>query len=300
MKKIVITGGTGAIGKNLAEKLTSLGYEVFVLTRNPTEKFHRFWDIKTKQMEETILDDLYALVHLAGENLGEKHWIRQRKKDLLESRVKTMNFIYEKCQEKNRFPKIVVSASGVGYYGAVSTEKIYTEEDFAAKDFLGNLCQKWEEAALKFQAKSERIIIFRTAMVLSNQKNGALQKMMLPFKMGLGAPLASGNQYLPWICLDDIISLYVDAIENAKITGIYNAVAPQHITNKEFSRQLAKTMKKPFFMPAVPQFVLKLLLGEMEQIVSQGSRISSDKILSTGFQFKFDSLEKGLADLLDF
>ena len=300
MKKILITGGTGTIGKKLSQNLSRLGYEVVVLSRNPnsTTKNQLFWDYENKKMDSDALKNTYALIHLAGTNIGEKRWTEARKKELIGSRVDSLQFLYKEFEKINQFPEILISSSAVGYYGAVTSNKIFTEENAAAKDFLGQLCEKWENAALHFQEKVKKLVIIRTGVVLSNEKSGALQKMLFPFKLGLGSAIGSGKQYLPWIHIDDIVQQYIFALENGELNGIYNAVAPEHITNFSFSKKLAKTLKKPFFLPAIPTFMLKMIFGEMHQIITEGSRISTKKMESTGYSFRFPTLEKALKNLL--
>lgn len=297
MKKIVITGGTGSIGKELTKVLLVSGYEVVVLTRNPdlTNKTNFFWDPEKKEIQKKALDNVYALIHLAGANIAEERWTQNRKQELATSRIDSLNFLYSECEKINHFPKVLISSSAVGYYGSTTTNKIFKEEDAAAQDFLGVLCKDWEDATLNFKNKNTRTTILRTGVVLSSEKNGALQKMVIPFKFGLGAALGNGEQYIPWIHIDDIVQMYIYALETEDLSGVFNAVAPEHITNKEFSKLLAKTLNKSFWMPPVPKFILKVVLGEMQQILTEGSCVSADKIKTIGYKFRFTSLEKALA-----
>ncbi|MCJ7932172.1 MAG: TIGR01777 family oxidoreductase [Chryseobacterium sp.] len=200
---------------------------------------------------------------------------------------------------KNSKLKSFVSASGINFYGTQTTEKIYTENDLPGNDFLSEVVILWEKAADSFleQNLTERVVKIRTAVVLS-EKEGALKKMIPPIQYYIGSPLGSGKQYMPWIHINDICSIYELALKNSSIHGSYNAVSPQHVTNRELTRQIAKVLKKPLFMPNVPAFMLKLIFGELANAILEGSRASSEKIRKTGFQFEFADLNKALDNLL--
>ncbi len=205
--------------------------------------------------------------------------------------------IYYKIKHKEIKPKAFISASAIGYYGAITAEKVFYETDLPASDFLGETCRLWEQSADKFKNSDTRVVKIRTGVVLAEQ-GGALSKMIVPVKLGFGSAIGSGKQYMPWIHIDDLCNIYIKAIEDIQMSGAYNAVAPQHTTNVEFTRALASILKKPFWFPAIPAFMLKMIFGEMAEMLLRGSRVSSEKIIKAGYKFKFANLQAALTDLL--
>ena len=301
MKNVLITGGTGLIGKHLSERLIQSGYRVSVLSRerNNNSKIPVYaWDLEKKTIDNEALENVDYIVHLAGANIGERRWTEKRKQLILDSRVKSSNLIFEELKRKNIKLKAFISASAVGYYGAVTSNKIFNETDFAPNDFLGETCRLWEQTTNQFENVGIRTVIIRAGIVLAKE-DGALSKMMGPVKMGIGSAIGDGKQYIPWIHIDDICNIFIKAIENDAMHGAYNAVSPDPKTNKEFTKTLAKVLNAPFWFPAIPAFALKLMFGKMSEIFLKGSRVSSDKISATGFQFRFPELEKALKNILD-
>ena len=213
------------------------------------------------------------------------------KKIIIDSRVETANLIFNAIRENNISIKGFISASGIGYYGAVTTTTIFKETDTVENDFLGDVCKKWEDAAHQFSTENIPVTILRTGIVLA-KKGGALDKMKTP----IISPLGSGKQYLPWIHIDDLCQMYIQSIE-ADLIGIYNAVAPQHHTSITFSKALAKSINRPYIGIGVPGFMLKILFGELAIILLEGSRISTKKIEKNGFSFRFKTLKKALYNL---
>ncbi|MDT8411334.1 MAG: TIGR01777 family oxidoreductase [Vicingaceae bacterium] len=301
-KKVLITGGTGLVGTALTELLVEKDYAVTILTRdkNLTSKHpniaYSYWDINKGIIDKEELLSVNYMVHLAGAGIAEKPWSEQRKKEILDSRVKPIKLIYNILKNNPNQLKAFVSASGVGYYGAITTNTIFAETAPAANDFLGKTCLQWELAVDELNDLSIRTVKLRTGIVLA-KNGGALPKMIQPFKFGLGAALGSGKQIMPWIHIDDLAQLYVAAIENQNFNGTYNAIAG-NVSNKDFSKILSKTMNKPFWLPNVPGFMLKLFLGEMAVILLEGSATSNQKLLQTGFNFQFADLEEGLKELM--
>jgi len=291
MSKILITGGTGLVGKRLAEMLTATSHEVVILSRNPKNKNEFKWDITKNYIDKKVFRNVDYIVHLAGAGIADKKWTNKRKKIIIDSRVESANLLYSAVQENNITLKGFISASGIGYYGAITTDKIFEETDTYGNDYLGNVCRKWENAAQQFKTLKVPVTILRTGIVLS-KNGGALEKMKTP----VISPLGSGKQYLPWIHIDDLCKMYIDAIEG-KLIGIYNAVAPEHQTSKTFSKTLAKSIKRPFARISVPGFMLKLMFGDMAIILLEGSRISSKKVKKYNFTFKFKTLKKALNNL---
>lgn len=301
-KKILITGGTGLVGTALTELLVEKGDLVTILTRdkNRTSKHpnitYSFWDIDQGIIDKEELLSANYIVHLAGADIAEKPWSQKRKKEILDSRVDLIKLIYNYLNNNPNQLKAFVSASGVGYYGAITTNTIFEETATPANDFLGETCLKWEQAVDELNDLSIRTVKLRTGIVLA-KNGGALPKMMQPFKFGLGAALGSGKQIMPWIHIDDLAQLYVAAIENDSFNGAYNSIAG-NVSNKDFSKMLSKAMNKPFWLPNVPGFMLKLFLGEMAVILLEGSAASNQKLLQTGFNFQFADLEEGLRKLV--
>lgn len=299
MKEIVvITGAGGLIARELSKQLEK-DYMVRFLTRKKRHDYEFEWDINQGIIDEKALDGVSHVIHLAGANISEKRWTEERKKELISSRIDSARLILKTLKEKNIRLKSFISASGINYYGTETTEKIFTEEDGPGNDFLSDVVVQWEKAADEFKEQhlAERVVKLRTAVVLS-EKDGALKKMLPTIKMGSGSPLGSGKQYMPWIHIKDICSMYEFALKNAEMDGAFNAVAPEHATNKDLTEKIAQVLKKALFMPNVPSFVLKLLFGELSVAVLKGSRASSGKIQGAGFQFKFPGLKTALEDLL--
>lgn len=300
MKTVLIAGGTGLIGNHLSSYLHAKGYKVHLLSRKKHEnpRYPTFiWDISKSFIEEAALNKVDCIINLAGANIGDKAWSKKRKKEILNSRVRSGQLLFEEVKRANLPLKVFISASAIGYYGLITNEKIYSEEDKPAADFLGTVCRKWEEATHVFSTNNIRTVQLRTGIVLT-PKAGALEKIAQPIKLGFGAVLGTGKQYMPWIHIEDLCRLYSYALENEKLQGAYNSVAPNHITNKDFTKALAKQLKKRIWLPNIPGFILKLLLGEMADLVLFGSRVSSEKIIKTGFQFKYKELPKALQDLV--
>lgn len=291
MAKIVITGGTGLVGTRLTQMLEDKNHKVVILSRNPSNENELKWDISKSYVDKRAFENTDYIIHLAGAGIADKKWTDQRKQVIIDSRVESANLLFKTIQENSVKLKGFISASGIGYYGAITSAKIFKETDAVGNDYLGDVCQKWENAAHQFNALKTTVTILRTGIVLS-KTGGALEKMRTP----VISPLGSGNQYLPWIHIDDLCEMYIDAIEG-KLNGIYNAVAPEHHTSTTFSKALAKSISRPFIGINVPGFMLKLLFGDMSKILLEGSRISAEKIANSGFNFKFETLKKALNNL---
>lgn len=297
---ILITGGTGLIGKRLTQLLIEKGHSVSILSRSKkkSDKVNYYtWNIKKQEIEKEAITQADCIVHLAGANVGEGRWTKKRKKEIIDSRVKSGKLLFNAVKSHNPNLKAFISSSAIGYYGMVNSSNIFSENDSSGEDFLAKVCQLWEESALQFKALEIRTAIIRTGVVL-DKNEGALAKLITPIKLGIGSALGSGKQAMPWIHLDDICGIYIKAIEDSVMDGVYNGVAPDKQTNEEFSKAVAKVLKKPFWFPKVPAFALKLLMGEQAVIALKGSHISSKKIEKTGFKFKFENLNDALTEIL--
>lgn len=299
METVLITGASGLIGTHLSPLLQRKGYRVIHLSREIPLKstFETFqWDVHEQTIDEKAIEQADYIIHLAGAGIADKKWTGLRKKEIIDSRVESIHLLFKTIQKTNATIKCFVSASGIGIYGATTSEIIFSETDSPANDFLGITCKLWEGAAEIIAKLNIRTVKLRTGIVLS-EKGGALAKMAKPIHLFVGSPLGSGKQYMPWIHLDDLCEIYMQAIEDVSMNGPYNAVAPEHITNDYFTRMLAKALKRPLMMPNVPAFLLKFILGEMSAAVLNGSRVSCKKLEATGFTFQYDTLNKALKNL---
>jgi uncharacterized protein (TIGR01777 family) len=298
-RKILITGGTGLVGSALTEILIQRGYEVVLLSRNAGTKGKvrsYQWDYTKKYADPAAFEGIHAIVHLAGAGIADKRWNDTRKHEIISSRVETAQLLLEMVKQTGHTPEVFVTASGINYYGSVTTEHIFRESDPPADSFIGQCCFLWEAAADAFSPLC-RVVKLRTGVVLS-PKGGALEKIAAPARYGFGAPLGSGKQYVPWIHLDDLCTLYLECIEKPAFAGAYNAVAPEYITNTQLTKGVAQALQKPLWLPNVPGFALKLALGELAEIVLEGSMASAEKLIKAGFKFKYHSAEEALRSLL--
>lgn len=298
-KKILITGATGLIGTRLSKLLFDRGYEVCHLTRKKkthggTQSF--VWNIDQHYIEPGAFAGVHTIVHLAGEGIADKPWTDARKEVLLTSRTKSTRLLYDELKLGNHKVKTVIAASGINYYGVEDRGQPYREDDPAGKDFMADLTRKWEAEEDKL-AELVRVCKVRTSTVLT-KKGGALPKLAEPIKWYVGAPLGNGNQYMNWIHIDDLCALYIHLIEDETLRGAFNGVSPNPVSNREFTQVLARVLKKPLWLPAVPEFALKLMVGELSYILLKGGRASSDKIEHTGFKFAFPDLEGALRALV--
>jgi uncharacterized protein (TIGR01777 family) len=298
MKNVLISGGSGLIGMRLSEMLLKKGYQVRHLSRTVSgkEKYPTFkWDVKQSYIDPEGLAGINHVIHLAGANVSDGRWTDEKKKIILDSRVETAKCLIDHVRKHSLIT--FITASGISYYGTLTSEQIFKEDDLPGSDFIAQVSVEWEKAAAKSQEIANKFVALRTGIVLS-KKGGALEKLVKPVKYGVGSPLGSGNQYMPWIHLDDLCEMYIAAIENPKIKGIYNAVSSEHITNKEFTEAIAKVLGKSLWAPAVPAIALKALFGEMSGIILKGSRIDNQKIKEAGFEFKYEKVVPALTDLL--
>lgn len=293
-RTVLITGASGYISGHLQQKLKTKGYIVRTLTTNMLKSNVEdcfYWNPKNQDINRKAFDAVDYIIHLAGANIGSGRWTKKRKQEILDSRVNAARFLFDKVQLYKVPLKGFITASATGYYGTVTNDAIFNEEAPAAHDFLGNVCMQWENEADRFKELRIRTVKIRTGVVLSNDAP-AMKKMLLPIRLCIGSPLGSGKQYMPWIHIDDLCEIYLKAIEDKTFTGAYNAVAPQHITNKELMKTLSKKLKKPFWLPSVPAFVLRILFGEKAVILLKGSRVEPKKLMEAGFEYRFPEVGK--------
>ncbi len=296
-KNVLITGGTGFVGRKLTQQLLASEYTVSILTRsakqNSNDVFYYKWDIGKQEVDKEAVINADYIIHLAGANIADHRWTPRRKKEIIDSREKSIALIHTALVKYDKRPEAFISASAIGIYGAINGKAICTEKTAEANDFLGVTCKIWEAATDHIAALGIRTVKIRTGLVLG-ENEGILKKLKPLFKNNVGAALGSGEQYMPWIHIDDLCAIYLHAIENVQLVGPYNAAINDSTTNLIFSKAFAKVYGHSLWMPNVPAFVLKLGLGEMSKMLLKGRRVSSDKIESTGFNFLHKKLKKTL------
>lgn len=300
MNKIIIAGGSGLIGSYLSRSFEEKGYDYTILSRTPQQNnpHYAFWDPDKGILDENHLKGADFIINISGENVGKGRWTEKRKQAIIESRVQSAKLLLETCKKLRKKPKAYISASATGYYGMEETPMIHTESESPANDFLGQTCKEWENAAFAFKKIGIRTVVLRTGLVLAKEAK-AWKLMKRPVQLGLGAALGSGRQNIPWIHITDIVNLYHYAMFNKGLKGAFNAVSPEYTDMNTFNYLLSKQLKRPYFMPPIPGFVIRLFMGEKAALVLNGNRISSEKIQHEGFNFAYAYIEKAFADLCD-
>jgi uncharacterized protein (TIGR01777 family) len=297
-KHILLTGGTGLLGSKLTQLLFSKGYVVSHLSRKPGSdaRVKTFlWDVDKGEIDEHCVDGVDIIIHLAGAGIADKRWTDERKKELIESRTKSIRLVYEVLKKRKHQVKKVISASGIGYYSDRG-EELLTETSIPANDFIANCCILWEQAVDEAEELSIQTLKFRTGVVLSTD-GGALPQLAQPVKFGVGSPLGNGRQWVPWIHEQDTIDMYLFGVERDDITGVYNMASPNPVTNKQLTKAVAKQLHRPMWLPNVPAFLIKLLFGEMASVVLGSTKASAQKIEDAGFKFMYPELTGALKDI---
>ncbi|OCX52402.1 TIGR01777 family protein [Mucilaginibacter sp. PPCGB 2223] len=298
-KHILITGGTGILGRNLTQTLLQKGFTVSHLSRkpgkNPDVKTY-LWNVEQGVIHPDCITGVDTIVHLAGEGIADKRWTDERKKVLIESRTKSIELIYSLLRANpGHQVKNVISASGVGYYGNSGEELMY-EDNIPSQSFLGECCVLWEKAVDKGLELDMRVVKFRTGVVLTLD-GGALPQIAAPIKLGVGSPLGDGLQWVPWIHIQDAIGMYLMAIENEELQGVYNMVAPNAVTNKQLTQAIAQQLHKVLWAPNVPAWLLKLLFGEMSTVILGSTKVSAARIQIAGYKFLYEKAGDALEAL---
>jgi len=294
---VLITGANGMLARSLAKSLGSK-YTVRFLTREVTRHNEFKWDIGLKYIDPEALKGVNHIIHLAGSSVAEKRWTLNRKREIYSSRVDSATLILDELQKNNQTIESFISASAIGYYGSKTTNDILTEESENGGDYLGEVCKDWESVAHSFKSNhvAHKTSILRLGIVLENNA-GVLKKMTPPVMWGLGAAIGTGKQWVPWIHIYDLCEMMEFLLEN-DVEGTYNAVAPEHVTNQSFTRELATVLKRKILLPNIPPLFFKLLFGEMAVVLLTGSRVSSDKIMGLGFDFKYANLHAALRNII--
>ena len=308
MATILLTGGTGMIGRALQQFLTGKGYSVIVLVRDKAERpqanniIYAKWNVEKGEIDREAIASADYIIHLAGANVAAKRWTEKRKQEIVESRVKSGNLLVKSLREIGNKVKAVVSVSAIGWYGPDTTASKpngFTEDAPANNDFLRNTCRLWEDSIKPVEAFGKLLIITRLGIVLSKE-GGALAEFKKPLKVGVAAILGNGKQVISWVHIDDVCRLFLFAIEHENMHGIYNAVANETVSNKAFTLVLARKILGKNFIPVyVPAFALKLIMGEMSIEVLKSATVSNKKIYNTGFRFLYPSVEAALENLTD-
>jgi len=298
-KNILIAGGSGLTGNQIRKAFEKKGHTVAVLTREPNSKLYKtfYWNLDMKEIDEEAIPFADIIINLSGENISEGRWTLKRKEKIINSRVLTTNFLFDKINESKSKPDKYISASAIGYYGTFTSETIFTEDMPSGEDFLAVTCKLWEDSVKNIELLNIPTVILRMGVVLARE-GGAFPKIMKTVKKGVASPIGSGKQYMPWIHIEDLAEMFVYFSENSPLTGTFNAVSNQSITNSEFMKTAAIASGKKYFMPRVPSFLLRTIYGEMSSILLEGSRVSAKKIEEAGFKYKYKDFSEALKDLI--
>lgn len=311
MPTIIITGGTGLIGKALGKALLEKGYRVIILSRKPADKpiagnfSYAAWNVEQQTIDKEAIGAADHIIHLAGAGVADKRWTKKRKQEIISSRVESSKLIVDSLKTIPNNVKAVISASAIGWYlipnpspqgGEGNRLRKFVESDPSANDFLGTTCKQWEESIEPVTGLGKRLVILRIGIVLSKE-GGALKEFLKPLRFGIAAILGNGKQIISWIHMDDLVSMFIAAIEDDKLNGVYNAVAPNPVSDKELMIELAKARKKFYIPVKIPSFILKLVLGEMSIEVLKSATVSCEKIQRAGFNFRFPVIGAALENL---
>lgn len=299
MSKILITGGTGLVGTNLTAHLAAHGYTLGHISRTKSSgavPTFTWAELGNKKAMGEFLSPK-AIVHLAGANVAEGRWTPARKKLIMDSRMQPTRQLFDYLSKLDQKPEIFVSASAIGIYGFDTGSQWVDEQSAQGNDFLAEVVKAWEQESRKIEELGIRLVTLRIGIVLAKE-GGAFAKIVQPIRFGAGAPLGKGDQYMSWVHIDDLSRLITWAIANNSIKGTFNAISHQPVTNREFTTLAARALHKPLILPNVPSFAIKIIFGEMGNIVLGGNRVSNKKLLDQGFEFQYQSAEKAIENLL--
>ena len=299
MKNILITGGSGLVGKHLTKILEAHKNEVTWIGRAKRESNFRQkynWDLEKGSIDRGWLQHTDTIIHLAGAGVADHKWTGAYKKEIYDSRIKSTQLLFNTLAKEEHSVKTLVCASAIGIYGNDCPER--TDENAPAKNnFLAQVCDDWEKEARKFESLGIRVVIIRVGIVLAKE-GGFVKAVATPAKWGLGAALGNGKMTTSWIHIDDLCGIFIKVGNDINMKGAYNAVAPNPVSNKQICKAISKALHRPFFLPNVPSFVLKLALGEMASMILANQNISSKKIEKAGYIFRFDKVEEAIADVI--
>lgn len=297
-QRILITGATGMIGRKLVTQLLVKGHTVSILARKPIQikNVNTFlWDIYKKEIDQSCMDGIDTIIHLAGEGIADKKWTKERKKMIVDSRVMSTELLFETIKKTKSNVQNFISSSATGYYGDRADE-ILQEESDPGNGFLAKCCILWEQAVDKGNIFDMRIVKIRTGFVLG-KGDGGLSALDKPIRFFAGTALGSGKQWVPWIHIDDIVNIYVEAVDNENYEGAFNGCAPFPVTNATLTKAIAKQLHRPVWPINVPEKVLEMILGKMSIIATISTNTSSQKLLDHDFKFKYTHLEDALKQI---
>lgn len=298
---VLITGGTGTIGRRLTQLLLQQGYQVTHLSRStqspPNVKTYQ-WDIKRGHIDPQAIITADHIIHLAGAGIADERWTEARKNEILTSRTQSTELLAEALRKNAHKVQSFVASSAIGYYGGDTGDRPLTETSQGGSDFLAQVTRAWERSEDEVAALGIRTVKFRTGVVLT-MEGGALPKLTQPIRLGAGAPIGSGQQYISWIHIDDLCQLYIQALTETSWQGVYNAVAPTPVTNETLTRAIAQVLHRPILLPNIPAFAIKLMFGELAITVIGGNYVLNKRIVEeTNFRYQFADLTKALENLL--
>ncbi|MGB3404636.1 MAG: TIGR01777 family oxidoreductase [Microcoleaceae cyanobacterium] len=304
--KVAITGATGFVGSRLVERLSEMGHSILVFSRNRDKAQRIFPSSAYPQLEivsytptqpgawQEAIAGCEGVVNLAGAALADERWTSERKREIIDSRVKLTENLVSAIAKSDPKPTVLVNASAIGYYGTNETAT-YDETSPSGDDFLAEVCQKWETAANKVKDSGTRLVIIRVGLVMG--MGGALGKMLTPFKLFAGGPLGDGNQWFSWVHRDDLVNLIIHSLTHPEIEGVLNGTAPNPVKMNEFCQTLGKVLDRPSWLP-VPAFALEALLGDAAKLVLEGQQVLPKQTQQTGFQYQYPQLEPALREIL--
>lgn len=301
IKKIIVTGATGLIGSSIVKKLIARGDDVTIFTRdashadNPSAKYIEWTPGREGEWEKAV-EGKDGIIHLAGASIFGKRWNEEYKRKIMESRESGTRSIVNAIAKANRKPPVLISASGIGYYGKDTGERVISEADPPGDDFLAKVCNVWEAEAAKAETNNVRWISIRTGVVL-DRNEGALKKMLLPFRLLFGGPLGSGKQWFSWIHIDELSDIYIRVLDDNSFQGAINGTSPNPVKMGTFADTLGEVMKRPSWF-RVPEFLMKIVIGEAAEFITGGQKVMPDKLLEMKYNFKYPDVKSALQDLL--
>ncbi len=305
MKTVLITGGTGLLGKRLSELLIERNYKVIIVSRQKKESKEENvqfaqWDIEKQTIDDWAIEQANYIIHLAGASVSEKRWTKKRKQEIIESRTKSSELIIESLKRIKNNVEAVVSASAIGWYGADTNDSInngFSESNRVANNFLGLTCKQWEESIQPVENLNKRLAILRIGIVLSN-RGGAFVEFIKSLKFRVASIIGNGNQIISWIHIDDVCNIFINSIENKSIKGAFNCVAPNPVSNKILMKTIGNIYcNNKFISIFIPTFLIKIFLGEFSIEVLKSTNVSSKKVEETGFEFQYPNIEKAIEQL---
>jgi uncharacterized protein (TIGR01777 family) len=299
MKKVIlITGANGMLAQHLGKCLAP-DYALRFLTRQVMQSNEYLWNIEQRYIDPKALTGVHGIIHLAGSPIANRRWTKRTKQAILSSRVTSAQLILNELIKQNQRIDSFISASATGFYGTISSNAILTEDSPRGNDFLSDVCQQWEEVAHAFKTKTiaNNVSIVRLGVILSKD-DGILNKLVPLIKYGLGSGIGTGKQFIPWIHIEDLSNIFKFLLVNSELSGTYNAVSPEHATNKMLMKKIAKQLNRKIILPNIPEIVLRWVFGEAVVVLTKGSRVSSNKLIQRGFIFKFKDLDSALKTIL--